>query len=178
MNFERINVVGSSGSGKSTLGRQIAESLDIPYVELDEIQWRPNWTESTDEQLFGGLERALAGDQWVLDGNYSRTEPIKWARVQQIVWLDLPYWRVFYQVFTRTIKRAVRREILWAGNRESLRKAFFSKDSILWWCLTNLARVRSQYETAMSNPELSHIHFVRLQTRSQIRAYLDSLKGG
>ena len=175
MNFERVNVVGSSGSGKSTLGRQIAARLDIPYVELDEIQWKPNWTESTDEQLFGGLERALAGDQWVLDGNYSRTERIKWARVQQIVWLDLPYWLVFWQVFTRTIRRSVRRETLWAGNRESLAKAFFSKDSILLWCLTNLARVRRQYEAAMASPELSHIQFVRLQSRAEVRAFLKSL---
>ncbi|MER5115718.1 shikimate kinase, partial [Serratia marcescens] len=31
----KINVVGTSGSGKSTLARQLAERLDVPYIEMD-----------------------------------------------------------------------------------------------------------------------------------------------
>ncbi|HIE89009.1 MAG TPA: adenylate kinase, partial [Gammaproteobacteria bacterium] len=67
MNFQRINIVGTSGSGKSTAGKLIAKKLGYPYVELDEIQWKPNWTESTEEELFSNLERSLEGECWVLD---------------------------------------------------------------------------------------------------------------
>lgn len=175
MKFNRINVVGSSGSGKSTLGRAIADKIGAPYVEIDEINWKPNWTEATDNELFGGLQRALSGEKWVLDGNYSRTESVKWARVEQIVWLDLPYWLVLYQVFTRTIRRSVNRETLWAGNRESLFKAFFSRDSILLWCITNLARVRRQYEADVNNPDLSHIKITRLRSRAEVGIFLSNL---
>ena len=45
----RINVVGTSGCGKSTVGKRIAERLSVPYIQLDELYWKPNWAESTDE---------------------------------------------------------------------------------------------------------------------------------
>jgi len=43
--FYRINVVG--GSGKSTRGKFIAKTLGYRYIELDEIQWKPNCIELT-----------------------------------------------------------------------------------------------------------------------------------
>ena len=58
----RINVIGTSGSGKSTLAKRIAEKLDIPYIELDELFWKPNWTESTDEEFFPKVARAVSGE--------------------------------------------------------------------------------------------------------------------
>ena len=42
----RINVVGTSGCGKSTVAKRIAERLNVPYIQLDELYWKPNWVES------------------------------------------------------------------------------------------------------------------------------------
>ena len=175
MNYQRINIVGSSGSGKSTAGKVIAKKLRYPYVELDEIHWKPNWTESTEEELSFNLKRSLEGESWVLDGNYSRTVPIKWKRVQLVVWLDFPYWLILYQVISRTIQRSVTKEALWAGNRESLRKAFFSRDSIIWWCLINLSKNRRQYLDAMSDARYRHIRFVRIRSRKALVSFIESL---
>ncbi len=175
LNYQRINMVGSSGSGKSTAGKVIAKKLGYPYIELDEIHWQPNWTESTEQELSFNLERSLQGESWVLDGNYSRTVPIKWKRVQLVVWLDLPYWLTLYQVISRTIRRSVTKETLWAGNRESLGKAFFSRDSIIWWSLTNLRKVRRQYLAAMIDPDLAHIRFVRIRSRQELTSFVAAL---
>lgn len=173
--FQRVNIVGTSGSGKSTAGKLIAKKLGYPYVELDEIQWKPNWTESTEEELFTNLERSLEGESWVLDGNYSKTVPIKWKRVQLVVWLDLPYWLTLYQVISRTIRRSLTKEELWAGNRESLRKAFFHRDSIIWWSLTNLRKNRRHYLAAMGDARYSHIRFVRIRSRKELAVFVESL---
>ena len=78
----RINVVGTAGSGKSTISKRIAQKLDVPYVQLDEIFWKPNWKES---YFFSKVEEIVSSD---LDGNYTRTIPIKWKRVQMVVYLD------------------------------------------------------------------------------------------
>ena len=173
--LRRINVVGSSGSGKSTVGRVLAEKLALPYLELDAIFWRPDWNESPDEEFFADLETALSGGRWVLDGNYSRTVPIKWQHVEAVIWLDLPYWRILWQVISRTVRRSVKREVLWAGNQESLVKAFFRRDSVIYWSLTNLSRVRRGYEAAMASERFSHIRFVRLRSRTEVDAFLGSL---
>ena len=76
--MKRINVVGTSGSGKSTISKKLAENLGVPYIELDALFWGPNWTTTPDDEFFESLEKQLtATDGWVLDGNYSRTTPIK-----------------------------------------------------------------------------------------------------
>lgn len=175
--ISRVNVVGCSGSGKSTLARRIAAILGHPYVEIDEVYWQPNWQAPPRETFLSDLKQALAGDCWVADGNYSGFVQIKWARVQVVVWLDLPFWQILWQVFTRTLRRSIYREVLWAGNQESLSKAFFSRDSILLWSLTHLKSVRRQYEAAMADTTFSHIRFVRLRSRKDIEAFIGSLRG-
>ena len=173
--YTRFNVVGSSGSGKSTIARAIAQALRLPYVELDALFWKPDWQESSDDEFLPKLARALAGDQWVLDGNYSRTTAIKWQRVEVVVWLDLSYWLILYQLVKRSFVRSLTGEILWSGNTESLVKTFFRKDSVIWWSLTNLRRVRRGYSSAMNDPGYSNIRFVRLQSPSQVRLFLKEL---
>jgi adenylate kinase family enzyme len=75
--FFRSNIVGSSGSGKSTVGKLIAKKFGFPYIELDKTQQKPSWTESIKGELSAKLERPLKDEIWVLDGNYSKTVPIK-----------------------------------------------------------------------------------------------------
>ena len=40
---QRSLVWGNSCSGKSTLASQIARSRGLPFVELDALNWLPNW---------------------------------------------------------------------------------------------------------------------------------------
>lgn len=39
----RIHVIGNSCAGKSTLGQRLARALDVPFVELDALNWQPGW---------------------------------------------------------------------------------------------------------------------------------------
>ena len=172
----RVNVVGTSGSGKSTFGRALAERMGVRFIEIDEIYWKPQWTEPDDAEFFEDLRQALAGDAWVVDGNYSRALHIKWERVDKVIWLDMPYWLTLYQVITRTLKRSIYRQELWAGNRETLTKAPFSRDSIILWSLTHLRPVRRAYEAAMNSDKYSHIEFIRLRSRDEVNKFLESVQ--
>ena len=173
--FDRVNLVGSSGSGKSTLGRALAQALGQPVVEIDDLFWGPSWTPTPDEVFLPRLSEALAGSQWVLDGNYDRTRALKWARSTLVVWIDPPYPRVLWQVFLRTLRRSLGDVRLWRhGNRESLRRAFLSKDSILLWSFQNLGRIRQRY--AQAQGEATRLaqgpRWLRLRSRAEGRALL------
>ncbi len=140
-------MVGTSGSGKSTFAKSLASKMGFPYVEMDKLFWEPHWMEKEDQKFFSDLEAALQKDQWVLDGNYFRTQPIKWRRVDIVIWLDFSLPLTFTRALKRSIVRAITKIELWegTGNRESFRKTFFHKDSILWWTLTSYSKNKERY---------------------------------
>jgi adenylate kinase family enzyme len=162
----RINVVGTSGSGKSTFARQLSAALGSPLIEMDKIFWGPNWTSPKDEEFFRKLETALCADTWVLDGNYNRTIPIKWKDVQVVIWLDYSFARTLFQAVRRAFRRSLSQEEIWegTGNRESFKKSFFSKDSILLWTLKTYGPMRKRYAALMEAEEHRHITFIRCQS--------------
>lgn len=61
------------------------------------------------------------------------------------------------------------------GNRESFKKSFFSKDSIIWWTIKTHGSVRKKYEKCLTDPQLSHIKFIRLRNDSEVESFLANL---
>ena len=168
----RINIVGTAGSGKSTFARLLAAKMNAPYIQLDELYWKPNWTESTDEELFPKLENALSSDRWVLDGNYTRTIPIKWKRVQMVVYLDLPFHIVLYRIIKRSLVRGIKNEELWHGNKETLWKHLFTRDSMILWTIRHFPENHKRYTELSEESEYSHIKFVRLRSRKEVEDFV------
>ncbi|RPG45672.1 MAG: adenylate kinase [Gammaproteobacteria bacterium TMED134] len=168
----RINVVGTSGSGKSAFARSIAQKYRVPYVQLDELHWKPNWEESSDEEFFPKVEKALLSDRWILDGNYKRTIPIKWKRVQMVVYLDLPFHIVLYRVVKRSFLRGITKEELWHGNRETVWKHFFTSDSMILWTLRTFHKNRKKYTELFAREEYAHIKFVRLRNKREVESFI------
>jgi adenylate kinase family enzyme len=152
--------------------------MSIPHLEMDAIFWGPNWREPSDEEFFPKVAAALQGESWVLDGNYTRTIPVKWARVQCVIWLDLPFWPTVSRVIVRSARRAARGEELWkgTGNRESWRKCFLSRDSIVWWAIQSHRKNKQQYAAMMTDPQYAHIQFLRLRSAREIDRFLSRIR--
>ena len=174
----RVNVVGTSGVGKSTFARQLAEVLDAPYIEMDALFWLPNWTGRSDDEFLPLVKENLKGEAWVLDGNYSRTTSIKWRRVQTLIWLDYSFLRAVYQTTLRAINRALTQSELWpnTGNRESFRRCFFSRDSIILWTLTTFHRRRRKYTALIESDDYPDIDFLRFRSPRESRAFIAHLQ--
>jgi adenylate kinase family enzyme len=151
----RINVVGTSSVGKTTLAAALAELLQVPHVELDALHWEPNWTEAPTAVLRDRVRGEIAGDEWVVDGNYALVRDLVWARAEAVVWLDLPLRTVLWRYLRRTTRRLAGREVLWSGNRERLSTHLFSRDSLLWWILTTYRRRKREYSPLLAaRPDL------------------------
>lgn len=171
----RFAVVGTSGSGKTTTAGQVAQRLGIPHVELDALHWGPGWTPAPLDVFRKRVSQALSGDAWAVDGNYSKVRDVVWSRADTVVWLDYALPVIMWQLVRRTFRRSVSQEELWSGNRESLRMALFSQDSILLWALQTYRRGRKEYPILLNKPEYVHLAVVHLRSPRATRNWLSSL---
>ncbi len=174
--MRRIVIGGTSGSGKTTLARELATLLDIPHVELDAFQWQPGWTPLDKDIFRDQLALALAGDDWVVDGNYFGYHDLTHARADTLVWLDYPLPLVLWRVSVRTARRLIERTELWNGNRERLRSVF-SRDSIILWALTSYGRNRRRYHQMMDHPgsDAAHLRIIHLRSPRATTTWLRGL---
>jgi adenylate kinase family enzyme len=166
----RVAIIASaSGNGKTTLGRELARRLDVPFVEVDALVHGPNWVETPDEDLRRTMEPILVRDGWVVDGTYrAKLGDLVLRHADVVVWLDQPIRVWLPRLVLRTVRRIVRREELWNGNRETLRNAFFSRDSLILFALRQHPRRRRVYPT-----ELARFNLVRLRSPREVERWLD-----
>ena len=166
----RLNVVGTSGSGKSTFAVKLSQLLSIPYVQMDALYWKDQWQELGDDAFSSVLEQALDQPHWILDGNYNRTQPIKWRHVDIVVWLDYGFVRTLFQAVIPAIRRAATKVPRWGTDyTESFKKNFFSKDSVVVWTFKTYYSNRQRYLADMRDPAYQHMGFVRLRSPSRTR---------
>lgn len=171
----RVIVVGTSGSGKSTFARALATAAACRYVELDRLYWGPGWTAVPPAQFEHAVLAATTGDRWVADGNYSAVRDVLWSRATHVVWLNFGRWTVFSRVLRRTIGRGLMRTRLSHGNRESLRMAFCSRDSVLLWSYTTFTKNRVKFAGLRDDPKYAHLKWVEITKPSRTRAVIETL---
>jgi len=177
----RIAVVGTSGSGKTTLGRQLSASLNFPFVELDAVNFQPNWrdlhTYDRDE-FVRRVDVATRGEHWVTDGNYKATRAIIWGRATHLVWLDYERHIIMRRVIARSLARAWDRRELWpgTGNREQW-STWLRADHPIRWAWSTWSNLRAQYEAAVTEDVYAHLTVLRLRHPREASDAVERLAG-
>ena len=164
-------MIGSaSGNGKTTFGRRLAERLDVPFVELDALVHGPGWSETSDDELRTLVVPIVAGDGWVVDGAYRRKlGDLVLRSADTVVWLDLPIRVWLPRLLRRTFRRVLGREKLWNDNRESIRSAFWGRDSLFGYAF------RMHFERRRRYPEqLAGYPVVRLRSTKEVEHWLET----
>ena len=100
----RIMVVGCGGAGKSTLSVELCRLLGIEVIHLDRLFWKPGWASSENEEFDRKVADAAALPEWIIDGNYIRTMPIRLARADAVIYLDYPRLVCLWGVLVRQLQ--------------------------------------------------------------------------
>ena len=192
---------------QSTTGKQLAALLGVPFISLDTLFWKPGWQQSTNDEMRERLERALAEAPhgWVVDGNYTRRvgpivddsstdticapassllRPAYIADDACVPGLDPPLVLYLPRLVLRTVLRMLRlQEPCSPGCPEMLSEVLFSKESIVWWCITHHRPVRERERARMAKIGLgigSNVAGRKMRRiggwGGELRAWLDDVK--
>ena len=102
--MDRILVIGSPGAGKTTFSLALAARLSLPVVHLDRLFWRDGWQSVSREEFDRQLAEAMDAPAWIIDGNYSRTLPVRLAAADTVIWLRYPTVTCLTGVLCRVIR--------------------------------------------------------------------------
>jgi len=164
----RIVVLGTSCCGKTTLCRELARSMGRPHIELDQLYWGPQWTPRADFEE--RVELAIAAEQWIADGNYSKVRAAIWTRATALIWLNYSFPIVLWRALRRTCIRIATRQELFAGNRESILQSFFHHDGIPWWVVRTFHRRQRELRQLFKQPEYLHLELFELRRPEEAAA--------
>lgn len=88
--MKKVLVIGCPGSGKSTFARKLRDKLDLPLFYLDMIWHKPDKSTYTKGEFDKKLAEIIKKDEWIIDGNYSRTLETRIQKCDTVFYLDLP----------------------------------------------------------------------------------------
>lgn len=175
--YQRIVVIGVTGCGKSTLADCLAHKLNLVYIELDALYWKPGWVESEEQEFREKVEMVTRASGWVLAGNYSKVREIVWPRAEVVVWLDYPFLLVLGRLWKRTWRRWLKNEFLWGTNHEQLWPQFklWSKESLFNWLFQSYGRHKRTYPQLFIDPAYAHLKVCRFYSPIDTENWLNSL---
>lgn len=140
----KIALMGCSGSGKSTFARRLEDELGYPRIELDGFFHMPGWQEKPVDQFKSEVSDFLLNSErlaggWIVDGNYlGKLDDLVISKVDVVIWFNLPKGEVMKRIIKRSLRRALTREELWNGNRESFANllSWDPEKSVIRWAWT------------------------------------------
>lgn len=168
--MKKIIVAGvSAGAGKSTFAKNLSDRLDIPVHHLDSFYWKAGWVERDPLEFREKQQQLVAGDTWIIEGNYASTMDIRLAEADTFIYLELPLRVCIYRVLKRWIQNyGETRPDMAEGCAEKMDKEFLK-----FIITTYAARKRTMRQRAIdfqaSGPDRKS---VILQTQKQMDGFL------
>jgi adenylate kinase family enzyme len=168
----RVLVDGMMGSGKSTFARSLGSRTGLPVIPLDVHYWRPGWVRPSVDQWRERQRTLLAGEAWIIEGNYSETLSLRLERADTVVFLDTPWWLCASRALLRGLRTPIGE--MPDGCEDSFRRRLRDE----WggaWRIWRGRRSEPEYARSEIARHASHASVHVLHTPREARAFLDAV---
>ena len=88
--MKKVIVIGCPGSGKTTFAEKLNKATGLPLYYLDAIWHKPDKTHIPREDFDERIKEVFTTDEWIIDGNYSRTIEMRLQQCDTVFLFDLP----------------------------------------------------------------------------------------
>lgn len=102
----RICIIGPSSSGKSTIADKIARIKGLDLLHLDQAAHVPgtNWERKPFEEFRRIHDDFITKNAWVIEGNYHRLMPDRFARADTVIFHKFNRFGCLYRFFRRALR--------------------------------------------------------------------------
>ncbi|MGF7228456.1 MAG: AAA family ATPase [Candidatus Saccharibacteria bacterium] len=144
--MQRISVIGCPGAGKTRFCRDLSAALELPLIHLDRLYHDTHFDYKDNKDAWrAAVQELVAGDTWIIDGNYKSTFDIRMPASDTIIFLDYPTYVSAWRAVKRRIKlHGKLRPDMPANWRESLGWNFFT--FILMFNRVDARRIRAMLQ--------------------------------
>jgi adenylate kinase family enzyme len=169
--MNRVMVIGNGGGGKTTLSFALAERYALPLIEIDALQFRPNWVSTPENELRQAVHEAHSRGRWLIDG-FGPWDLIE-ARADlsdRIIFVDHPIWVHFWWACERQIAAALGEKRLGGPKDCDLRDVTKRMFETIW-------RVHEQYRPKLVELVESHkSKTIWIRSPDELDGFHESLK--
>ena len=88
--MKKAIVIGCPGSGKTTFSEKLNKTTGLPLYYLDAVWHKPDRTHIPRDEFDKRLAEILSEEEWIIDGNYSRTVEVRIKSCDTVFLFDLP----------------------------------------------------------------------------------------
>jgi adenylate kinase family enzyme len=162
-------IIGPPGSGKSALAKRVSAITGLTLYHMDQLHFLPGWVEKPNDEWLQLIADIAARDEWIIEGGYTATFPIRMPRADTIIWLDLPL-RV---CFPRVLKRLILHYGRVRGDAAPGCPERLDLDFLNWaWTFNKVHAAKYRVALATYAP---HAHVVRLGSRREAETFIQIL---
>jgi adenylate kinase family enzyme len=167
--MDRIAIIGCGGSGKTVLARRLADHLGVAATSLDALYYDGGWNPTPMDKFAATQRELVAAGRWLIEGNYASTLPIRLARADTVIFLDLPARTCLWGIAQRRWR--------YRGGQH----ADGVYDRITWSFIKYVIGYRRSMRPridALLAEHGQHARYIRLTSRRQANRFLNELDTG
>lgn len=88
--MKKAIIIGCPGAGKTTFAEKLHNKTGLPLYHLDAIWHKPDRTHISREDFDARMSEIFSENEWIIDGNYSRTIEERIKACDTVFLFDLP----------------------------------------------------------------------------------------